>query len=354
MAGLFCDSFDSYQTAQITRKWTTKYQAPLIVTPGRCGGQAIKFPTISNVYKGVTPVGATPSGTAGFACYIETTLNGTTLFAVGRTGIGGNDQFTVRYDPHSGALVVYNGNSELQAQTSTDAVREGEWFFLEVQWTIHNTTGAIKIHVNEVEVLSATGLDLEYSSSPDHTWDSVGLVGSANTIWYADDFYVLDDSGAAPCNTFLGDCRVQAVYPISAGANSDWAPHGAAENWDCVDDDDASHVIGLPDDNATYVEGSNVGEKDTHVYSEADLASGTIFWVQTAIMAEKMDTGVRSIAAVMRQAGLDSVGANRNPSYLSYNDQIEVFQTNPRTGVAFVVADVRGASRAEWGYQITV
>lgn len=354
MSLLFIDSFDHYATLDLSEKWTQVFPAlgaVEIVPNGVCEGNCVKFDTIESISKGVTCGGTPNVGTAGFHMKVAYNLYGFPFFGVTRIGMASNFQFYVFLDATSGAIIVYDGDGVMQTWSPPDSIRTNEWVFFECQWAISPVAGTIILHVNGVEVLNVGGLDLQYSLHPDNLWHAVKLACVGNACWYADNFYVLDDAGAGPDNTFLGDSRVQAIYPEGVGANLAWTPVGAAANWDCVDDDDVLAVTAAPDGDTTYVEANAAGTRDTHVFTDIDLVAGTIFGVQALINCEKIDTGARLVAAVIRHGGIDNVGANRAPSYLSYNYMIQIFPLNPGTAAVWTIADV---NNAEYGYQLTV
>ena len=69
----------------------------------------------------------------------------------------------------------------------------------------------------------------------------------------------------------------------------------------------------------------------------------------------KTDAGTRSTADVIRIAGVDYVGANRQPSASSYIYLHQMHETNPATGMPWTISDVNGGGAGgEYGIKVTV
>ena len=89
---------------------------------------------------------------------------------------------------------------------------------------------------------------------------------------------MLDGSGPAPFNDFLGDVRVDARYPTAEGANSAWTPLSGTDNALMVDDPGPPYTPGGgPDDDTTYNSTLTVGAVDTHVIQDAPV-TGAVFY----------------------------------------------------------------------------
>jgi hypothetical protein len=153
---------------------------------------------------------------------------------------------------------------------------------------------------------------------------------------------VLDGSGAAPLNTFLGDCRVDARYPTAEGASSAWTPLSGTDNALMIDET-------APDDDTTYNSTSTVGATDTHVVQDAPVPGAVLYGVQLCLSAKKSDAGACSLAPVVRHSGVDQVGTAFNPG-TTYLYNVTPYGLNPGTGAAWTEA---GFNAAEFGYRRT-
>jgi hypothetical protein len=347
MALLFIDSFDHYQTAELPSKWTSVSAAALfpggiVAGVGRCGTQAVHLSGI--IEKGI-PFGST-TGILGFAVEMIVQSFNTEVFATFGTNSGSGTQvYLVRN--LDGSLQVWRADAApvILGTTAPDVVRLNQYYFIEFKATISNAAGVIEVRVNGVTVLNLTGQNTHSNQCPDLTITKITFVGSTGFQTYTDDVYVLDDTGSAPWNTFLGDCRVEYLRPDGVGANQSWDLVGAATHWQAVDDN------ATPDDDTSYIHTATAGAVDTQTYQPTSLPAGSIFGLQVNLYARKTDGGARLVAPVIRHAGVDYVGVDQAPSFPSYIYLIQTYMTNPGTGVAWSIA---GVNAIEAGVKVTL
>ena len=126
------------------------------------------------------------------------------------------------------------------------------WQYLEVKLKISNS-GIIQIRLNEQTVIDWTG-DNYYQNETFPITFSIAL--HDDQLWWFDDFYRGNDQGSYN-NDFLGDIRIDVINPNGAGNYTDLTP-STGNNYECVDET-------LLDD-SDYVEGINVGDKDSYSY----------------------------------------------------------------------------------------
>lgn len=137
----------------------------------------------------------------------------------------------------------------------------------------------------------------------------------------------------------LGDHAVQCLFPSGIGNYSDFTPHGATDNYECVGD-------ASPDESTTYVSGSVVGDKDTYAYTSLQSTLGT---VPGLIVWTRADTdAANTIRALARHGGMDgqNLGAPLNLDG-SYYYNIGAFETNPSTGVPFTPTEINATEFGE-------
>jgi hypothetical protein len=332
---LFIDSFDHYQTADMQGKWTSVFAGGIEIVPGagRCGSQALRLGGIASLVKGI-PFGS-DSGVFGFAFRPDVQLNeGVTVARI--IGLGGEHMRIARNIDGSISLFRFDGvvGGDLRATSAPDLVRMGQYYYLEWAFTLDNAAGSVVIRINGAPIITYAGPTRGYFGGPP---TSVGFQCAGNTIWTFDDMYVLDNLGSAPWNTFLGDVKVEYLRPDGPGFNQEWNLIGAATHWQAVDDNVT------PDEDATYIFTTVQGLQDLQTYQGTGLPSGSIFGLQASLLARKTDSGPRSIAPIIRFDGTTAVGANYQPSFPDYIYQIQLFQTNPVTGLPWTIADVNAA-----------
>lgn len=332
MALLWMDSFDTYATADLAAKYTIA-NGLIAAGQGRRGTACLQGST--------GPTLAFPASTA--AC-----ISGAAVKPASFSGAckifglylgSGNAQVSLLNNV-SGFLEVRRGDyvGTLLGTAVSNPLSTAAFAFVEWKVVVHPSAGSVTAYVNGVAVITLTGINTAQTGSAG--WDRMQLAGGAGSCSF-DDWYVLDDTGAAPLNAVLGDVRVDARVPTAAGATTGFTPSTGA-NWQNVDD---ATPNGDTDFNSTL----SVPATDTFTVQDAPVAGATLYGVQVSINAKKLDAGTCSLAPVVRHAGTDNVGADvaLSTNYLYFT---KVFGTNPGTGAAWVEADFNAA---EFGYKRT-
>ena len=232
----------------------------------------------------------------------------------------------VRRGDHTGALL---------AQSSPCKIGAGAWHFVELKATIHNSAGSVQVRLNGVTVVAVTGLDTQNTSN---------AYATEIQFWqgYIDDLYVLDTTGSAPHNDFLGDVRVRTLYPDGAGSSTQWTP-SAGSNYQNVDE------TGTADGDTTYNSSSTAAQKDLFTFSNLPDASGTVYAVQERWKARKDDGGTREARSVVKSGATTNSGQTEalGSSYVGYIGDIH--SVNPDTAAAWTISEVNAV---EAGYEL--
>jgi hypothetical protein len=377
VALIFADSFDHYGlgNANILSKWTSFLSAtrpPEIVSTGRCNTRCLHSGITpegndEGVQKGLAPSGF--EGYCGFAVKFSQRAGSSDIGIFELEGKNGfpigdwDEHFKVYLQPDNGSIYVMMGGPDnflvppvQHDHSAGGAVNAGIWQYLEIGWLIDAAVGWIKVRVNGVDVIDVSGIDTRgYTAVSGSGWGRMALDwigfhirGGGNTDVWIDDLYVCDASGGA-ADTFLGDVRVEALFPEAVGASAAWTPD-AGNNWDRVKDT-LDYIVAEPDGDLSYVESDTAHAEDTHVHTNMGAAAATIFGIQHCLYAKKLDTGMRQLAGVVRQAGVSYPSSNQPPSYDSYRYLLFPRSLHPGTGVAFTVSDINGD---EYGYELTV
>ena len=96
-----------------------------------------------------------------------------------------------------------------------------------------------------------------------------------------DDFYVLDTTGAKN-NDFLRGCKSRLFKANGGGIEYGFYTIAREFKYENVDENHG------PDDDSTYNQGSDVGEKDTYTIDSLPSPNGTtIYGVKSQITAKK-------------------------------------------------------------------
>jgi hypothetical protein len=335
MAGRFIDGFDHYPAAEMLHKWSSWSNTVSFVT-GRFGGSAL-----STASRSVTKVLDNQAEWIigfGFQHLGVSTATGPFL----RFMAGATIQDDLYWDASALKLSVRRGGSTVLG-TTTLQLNANVWYYVELRLVFNDTTGVVQLRVNGVQDINLSSQDTNNAGGNVADRIQFGDPGASNINVSIDDLYLNDATGSAPMNTFLGDCRVETIYPNGNGNSSQLVGQDAdsTDNYLNVDETNS-------DDDTTYNESSTVGNKDTYAYGNLAVTSGTVYAVQILPWARKTDAGTRSIVTVARLAGTEvDSSAYSLPDTYTYVGQ-NIRETKPGGG-AWTISDVNSA---EFGVKI--
>lgn len=339
MALLWMDSFDHYAT--MTRKYDSASlsQGGVLAANGRNGTNS--FHVSANVSGG---------------CSVVKLLGGTqaTLiagFALRRNGDPGKNVVLFRFREgttnhidlrmNTSFQLFFTRNGTAVGSAGTTVLSQAVYYYIEVKVFSHDTTGTVEAHINGAAEISSTGLDTRNAGTPKLDTIVVGEdTQNTGSSWDIDDLYVLDTTGSAPTNTFLGDSRVYASLPSGAGTTTQFTP-STGSNYQNVDE-------ATPDDDTTYNVDSTAGHKDTFAMADLPSSAATVYATQELTLARKDDAGTRTLRQVIRSGGTDYEGSDvAVPD--GYNYARAIRETNPNTAAAWSGAEI---DAMEAGYKV--
>lgn len=339
MALRFIDGFDHYTTlAQFLYKYVETGSSSYVSLDAgrRSGSNGVKLYSSSGYITKTLDDQAT--WVVGAAVKLGTFPTSTGTIFQFRDSVG-NVQASLCVST-TGALALYRGStSGTLLATSSGALTTGAWNFIEAKLTIADSGGYFEARVNGDVWTTYTG-DTKASTSL-ATANSIRLYGmpSVATVYY-DDFYVCDGTGTIR-NDFLGDVRVDTLFPSGSGNAAQFTPIGSANNWENVDD-------ASPDDDTTYNASDTAGNVDTFTFADLSALNASVFGVQANVLARKDDAGMRLLRAVARVGTTDYEGANMTLSD-SYVDHRQIWAQNPATSANWTEAEINAA---EFGYKV--
>jgi len=218
----------------------------------------------------------------------------------------------------------------LLESSDPNTIITGEWQYLEMKATIHDTTGSYEIRLDETPIISGENVDTKAQTTDGIT--RFRLKG-ADSQHYIDDLYFCDDSGSYN-NDFLGERQVDTIYPTAVGTYSQMSPSGEVNNWQCVKD--------LTYDLTNNRVASSGELIDTYVFSGlTELLADDINAVVVSAASRRYHGGVAKIAAVSRVDSIDYSGEFR---YVRTDIEHEktVFERNPSGEVQWTYDAVNG------------
>lgn len=339
MALRFIDGFDHYTTvAQFALKYNeTASSTYMAMDAGRrSGSNAVRLYSSSG--------------------YVSKALDDQSTWIVGAAikigGMPSNNSALFQFRDNTGSAqdsvcVTGSGNIALVRglssgtvlATSANALAVGSWNYIEARLTIADSGGTFEVRVNGEVWVTYTG-DTK-SSTTLSTASSIRLYGLTPAVYaWFDDFYICDGTGSQN-NGYLGDARVDTIFPSGAGASAQFTPTGSANNWKNVDDPS-------PDDDTSYNAGDTAGQIDSFAFTDLVSLNSTIFGVQENIVARKDDAGTRVLRGVTRVDSVNYEGADMALTD-SYLDCRQIWEKNPATAASWSESDINAA---EFGYKV--
>lgn len=327
MSLLFFDGFEVYATADITKRWTSMTGTPTInPTGGRRGGGALYAPDGQNSARNVTKSLSANYSTVvvGFNFRPVTFESSVTTFF--QLLDSGTAQLTLRINS-DGTINVCRSTSTILETTAVALTADAD-NYLEFKVTVHDTTGSYELRLNGVDIASDTNVDTKHTANAHVNGLLLGPTGGLSVkTWKFDDFYILDTSGPSPNNDFLGDVRIDAVYPTADGNYTAWTPSAGTDHYALVDESTPNET--------DYVSSSTAAEMDSYVMGNPpSLSSEIIYGVQVSVAALKDDAGSRSIKVGVRSGITDSVSGSQalttSQAYYSH-----ILGVDPNTSAAW-------------------
>ncbi|MEO6513848.1 MAG: hypothetical protein ABIR37_04130 [Candidatus Saccharimonadales bacterium] len=314
MAMKLIEGFDDNLFAQ--RGWSAMQLAA-----GRFGGNAGQAIFFGNPYYPF-PVAITGTLVVGVACFFSVSPPYANMLTVGpivlKTNISGN-------------VTLNNGATLVATSAANPFVAPNVWRYIEVKYLM--ATGACTVRCDGVTITSGT---VATAASVSTIGYGLGNGNSGNLLW--DDIYVLDGTGTTN-NDFLGDVRVQTLYPNGDGSNSGLTTSSGSTHNTLVNE--------TTPNTTTYVYGTTSGLKDTYAFQDLDANTANVFAVETAHYSHKDAVGSVGFSNVARVGSTDYV-ATAQPLSVSWTTNRDIWETNPATGVAWAPSDVNSA---EFGVQ---
>lgn len=257
---------------------------------------------------------------------------------------GGTDQLTLATTA-GGYLEVRRGTfTGALLATSATPIILNSWHYIEMKATIADSGGMVEVRIDGVSRLSFSG-DTRNGGTSTNT-DVLYFPGygtsATGSIRVIDDIYICDGSGAVN-NDFLGDIKIETLYPNANGANSQLSGSDGnqIDNYQLVDE------VGVPV-TSDYVSSAVVGARDTYAFSNLTTSTGPIKGLQINAYANKSDAGSRSIKGLAVSGGSIAIGTAR-PLQTSYLPHLTVHEVDPNGGGAWTIASI---NNAEFGIEV--
>lgn len=288
--------------------------------------------------------GPVASGVFGCAVYLGGTSN-TSSWRLLCFCDGVGEQFRVNINTSNQLTLCPGGSATPYTNgTSSVAMTPYTWYYVEVKFVVSNSisTNTCSLRVNGLTVATpAAGSNFRASTSNNYINRVIlgqGSQGSGMTTAY-DDCYLCDQTGSTN-NDFLGDVRVESIFPNAVGTTTQFTNSAGNST------NNYSYLTSL-DADTSYVAASTANKIDTYNMANIVTSKGTVYGVQSNIYHRKSAAGTSPLAPVMCVGGTNYVG-NTIYSGDSYLIDNQIYETNPNTGVAWTISDV---NNVEFGFK---
>jgi hypothetical protein len=322
------DGFDFYPTSDLPLRYNEADTAHsfVISSGGRFGSGCVTLAPSLGTSSLTKYLDDQATWVVGFA-FRMTSVPPATMRPILKLLDGPTDQVVLNVDPN-GRLAITVGGTTLAAGTTS--LLTSTYYYIEFKATIDNASGSASCRIGGSAECGATGVATRQTGNSSANRFQLAAHADFNGGSF-DDLYVLDGqtSGA---HDFLGDMRVETLYPSGDGVHGDFAVTGAASGHAAV----AEH----PEDGDTsYIASSTPGQKSSFSYTDLSSTPTSIAGVQLNVVGRKDDAGSRSLASLVVAGGVD-YDLPALPVYDSYSHAVAVLEENPATGAAWTAGDV--------------
>ncbi len=241
---------------------------------------------------------------------------------------------------NTGEFQLYRGGTLID--TSTSFVTN-VWGYLEVKIVARGTTnGSYEVWMNEVSIMSGTGVDLALTGS-----DGADIFSWGNgTSFQCDDIYILDDTGALNTSR-LGEQVCVGIVPTAEGHQIDFTPSTGTDNSALVDDPTET-----PND-ADFVSSSTLNHEDYYAYENMPSTGlGTVNGVRMVHGAQLDTAGARTVQPRYYNGSVEfDFGGDFVVDGTNIFEHSIIAEANPDTAVKWTKSEI---DAAEFGMELSV
>lgn len=340
MALLFFDGCgEYYDTAHLEQVWDGSSSGPSVGLVGRRGGAGITCASLDSMDK-IIPI-TTGSVFCGFAIEFTSVVQDVFFHIFRESSVHINLELEA-----NGAITINYGPSSSQT-SSSGLVSPGVYHYLEIQALVDDSVGLYTVKLDGIQILTNSSVDTQNGGLAGIDRIRFGDTGAHTTLRF-DDVYILDTTGTpAAQKTFLGDIRVDAVFPDGDGTQTQFDttfPASPTTHYTKVDENPATA-------DTDYNETATVNDTDLFDYAALPSVAGgsTVLSVKVAALARKTDAGSRTLQLVTRPV---STNFNSGDKALQtdYHYKFELWDEDPQAAAAWTDSTINAA---EFGVEAT-
>jgi hypothetical protein len=341
-SGMFALGFDAEPTAaQVftqnaigSATATTPFSFGFAWNVAYTPGPGILFGTnLTTVYHGVRHIGngSLPGSSAIMFDFYDATA--------------GASQVTLRVNS-TGQLQFYLGSgtgTTIGSASAASTIVQGVWQYIEVLVTISATVGQVQCYVNGTQVIT-TAASQNTKSTANTFVNAFRFDSPSSSNDFYDDWYMLDNTGSSPFNTYLGPVQVREEAP---NANS---AVGGRNAWTSTDANNYQAVAHIPASASHYDADSTPGDYDMFRFPSLPSNVSTVLAVNELAVVGLDSSGARTVELNVYSNGTDGPGSAFTPAAIGSPTYYYLVQTvDPHTSSAWTVAN---ASAAEIGVKL--
>lgn len=342
MALRWIEGFEGFGTlsgstldTEMEKKYTeVNMAAAATIVTGRGGGSAVNIGN-NQLYHFNNTFDNQTTWIIGFAFRTPASFSGTSRPMVQLIDGGPSGTIQMSLHLYSDGLRVYRGSTLLETNTGLFSVNT--WYYIEFKTTINNT-GSYYVQVSETQELSNASVDTQESANA--YANNVKFWNTEGTPYY-DDIYILDGTGSDN-NDFLGEVKVEALYPSSDTVSADWLTSAGSDHYALVDEDPSN-------EDTDYVRSDNTDDLDLWNYDDINASGATIYGIQINTQLRLESAATQDVYSSIKSGTTASHGSIYVITDTSYKTISRVSETDPDTS-AMWTSD--GVDAAQFGVKL--
>lgn len=235
-----------------------------------------------------------------------------------------------------GAIGLYAGTGHTLVAVSDPVFTANSWQHVECKLVTDTVVGEFECRVNGVTVMHVTDQNFGSLGATQIVWGTpiAEQSGSTSITWYIDDIVVWNNDGSETTD-FVGQCRVETIFPASDTAQADWTKVGDSDGFDCIDNVP-------PDGDTTYIQAADIGDISEFGLASLPPETAKIVAVYVPTLGKIDGAGVGAIKTGMK-SGSDLVQSGEITLTTAYTYWGAVFETDPATDEPWTKAGLEAA-----------
>ena len=324
MALLFMDGFDA---GDMAAKWTIISSATITssTTTPYGAGRSLELNSSGELVRPITPSAQITVGVA-----YQPAASGSDMELSFWADNGATEHIRVSRNTASGRLEALRAGTLLATGTTT--LSTGTWYYIEVQGTVADSGGTIKVRLN-----GASTNDIDFTGDTKNggtntAMDAVRIKNIGSNINRFDNLYVLNSTGTTN-TTFLGAMRIHTLAPSGNGVSSQFtgSDGNQTDNYQLVDE--------LPFSASDYVASSTSGQRDTYALDNLPVGFHQITALQSNVVALKNTAGAVALKPALRSNSTVYYGSSR-PLGTNSQTYSDIFEASLATTLAWTSAEI--------------